>query len=605
MSPEQGWTDRRDLTLEQEQKWRVARWKARTDLEWLCQHVLNYPNVEKKVHGPVLDILQKFPRPSLMEQARQHDVYNKKTGKWDYTPIVPKMVEIPGAKRRRLILDPRGHLKTTINAQAHTIQWIINYPDIAVQIIQSNTDKAIEIVEEIKRHFQYNPLFRQLFPEHCPQRQIDKWGTQDKFTTAARHSRITRREATVTIGSIDKGTAGRHFDVMKFSDIVEPSNVRTDSMITSVTKSYYMAENLLVAPGYWIDVEGTRYTHNDLYGDLIEQWEKQYAKGEEPEYDIHVRSCWKKKFATEEENPKFTPDRLDEPDELDESGEQVPIWEIDNRGGARFNRAKLHQMQDRDPYIFSCQQLNHPVGGVDGMVIFAVDQSRPRFIPADQLRKVRIVQKEIVVDTAETTGAKSNYSCITVGGWDKFGRLYILDIIHGKWLTDELCKRIIAATKLWRAVEVKIEKTSFVRGMMPTLERYMALSRYVIPITLIPRENDQAKEERIQKTLQPWYKDGSIVFSDKIDSRTQAHLKKELREFPLSKSDDILDTLADFFQEKTWYGRFVDKEAAKREIDYESQRALGIEDPFDPLGDWVVAPLSAHHEAFYGRTGGL
>lgn len=597
--------DRRDLSPEQEKRWRIARWKCRTDLEWLCQRVLNYKNVEKAVHGPVIDLLQKFPEPDNYYKMVEHDKFDRVKGVWEYKPIVDKMIDLPGKKKRRLILDPRGHLKTTVNAQAHTIQWIINYPDIAIQIIQSNTDKSIEIVDEIKRHFQYNPAFRQLFPEHCPWKQIDKWGTQSEFTSEARHRQVTRKESTVMIGSIDKGTAGFHFDVMKFSDIVEPSNVRTDTMITSVTKAFYMAENLLVAPGYWIDVEGTRYTHNDLYGELIDQWRADKAEGKEPEYDIHVRGCWRKEFANSEQAPKFTPDRLDEPDAVDEDGNKTPIWEKDNEDRERFTRAKLLQMQKRDPYIFSCQQLNHPVGGIDGMEIFPVTRNRPRFIPLNQLRKVRIVEKEIIVDTAETNNDKSNYSAITVGGWDKFGRLYILDILHGKWLPDELCRKIVAAAKIWQPMEIKIEETSFVRGLMPTLERYMALSKHMLPITFIKRENQQAKEERIQKTLQPWYKDGSIIFSEGISPKTREHLKKEFREFPLSKTDDILDTLADFFQEKGWFGRFVDKKAVTREIDYEMEKALGIVSPFDPMGDWEVLPLPVGHESFYGRTGGL
>lgn len=605
MSVPTGQIDRNNLTDVQEKKWRVARWRCRTDLEWLCQRVLNYKNVEKKVHGPVLDILQKFPTPKNYEEMCKHDKYNRVTGRWEYKPLVEKMIDLPAHKKRRLILDPRGHLKTTINAQAHTIQWILNYPDVAVQVTQSNTEKAIEIVDEIKRHFQYNPLFRQLFPEYCPQRQVDKWGTQAEFTTEARAKRITRKESTVMIGSIDKGTAGLHFDVMKFSDIVEPSNVRTDTMIASVTKAFYMAENLLVAPSYWIDVEGTRYTHNDLYGELIDQWVQDTAEGLEPEYDIHVRGCWKKQFAELEEHPNFTPLRLEEPDLLNDSGEQVPIWEIDNEGRDRFLRPKLLRMKKREAYLFSCQQLNCPVGGIDGMEIFPVNKNRPRFIPVDQLRKVRIVQKEIIVDTAETTNDKSNYSCITVGGWDKFGRLYILDIIHGKWLTDELCRKIIAASKVWSVEDIKIEETSFVRGMMPTLERYMALSKNILPITFIKRENQLAKEERIQKTLQPWYKDGALIFSERIAPRIKEHLKKEFREFPLSKTDDILDTLADFFLGKAWFGRFVDKKEIEREIDYEMQRALGIEDPFNPLGAWEQVPRSGMYHNIYGRTGGL
>ena len=117
---------------------RLLRWRCRTDLEFLAREILGYKDIDRSVHGPVLDVLQKFPYPKNKEEFEEHDVWNGKT--WRYRPL-KDMQALPG-DRRVLILDPRGHLKTTINAQSHTIQWILNYPDIAIAIFQSNLEKA-------------------------------------------------------------------------------------------------------------------------------------------------------------------------------------------------------------------------------------------------------------------------------------------------------------------------------------------------------------------------------------------------------------------------------------------------------------------------------
>jgi hypothetical protein len=160
---------------------RMARWKARTDLGWLCRNILgfehvtdlnSYPNKledgpDGPLHQPIIDILQKFPTPT-QDQFYKHDIPSGNT--WLYTPILP-ITKLPDL-RRTLILDPRGFLKTTINVVGHTIQWILNYPDIAIMIIQSNGDKANDFLNKIKKHFQGNEKFRRLFPEHCPSESI-------------------------------------------------------------------------------------------------------------------------------------------------------------------------------------------------------------------------------------------------------------------------------------------------------------------------------------------------------------------------------------------------------------------------------------------------
>jgi predicted phage terminase large subunit-like protein len=599
--------DIRKISDEDAENWCKTRWKARTDLIWLCQNVLPYRHVEKKVHGPIVDSLQRFAEPSDLDEMMKYDRFNRNLGKWEYKPI-KEMTRLPGG-RRNLILYPRGHLKTTINAQAHVIQWLLNYPDMAIQIIQSNTEKAEMIVGEVKHAFQYNPKLRELFPEYCPQRNIKDWGTKSEFTVLARAPGVSRKESSVMTGSIDKGTAGLHFDLMKFSDIVEPSNIKTALMVKSVTESFYMMENLLVSPSYWIDVEGTRYVQEDLYGQLVEQYMKQDP--EDREYTILVRGCWQKDF--KDQPVEFTPENLDLPNIKDEDGHEIPIWPQDNEGKVRFTWEKLKKMSARDKYIFSCQQENNPKQGIDGREVFPVIRrqdgtyERPRFISDKNYQRVGIVSTEVVVDTAETTRESSNNTAITVGSWDRYGRLYIRNIIHGKFMPSEIAVRIRAAVELYKASEVKIEETSFVRGFMPTLEREMQLGGTWIPITLIKRENTVAKKERIQNTLEPWYRDGLIIFLETIPKEAKAQLLKELKNFShTSIEDDILDTLADFFQTKTWFGRHIDKKQVEKQVDYEAEKMLGIVHPDNPMvaldPDFALGP-DVHQ--YYNRTGGL
>lgn len=540
------------LAFEQVRKIRKLRWRARTDLLFLCREILGYKDVCPEVHGPLIDRLQKFPYPATKSEEEQ-DFWTGST--WRYEPL-RAMQDLEG-KRRRLILFFRGSLKTTINVQAHSIQWILNYPDIAIAVFQSSGEKAEAILSEIKHHFQYNKKLRTLFPELCPQKRVDDLGTKAEFTIPGRSDSCSRKEPTMKAMSIDKGTAGYHFDLMKFSDIVEPENSKTQERCAAVEKAFYMAENLLVSPVYWIDVEGTRYSFADLYGSIIDRWQREVAKGQIPEYEMFVSGVFKKK--TPDGRPqRYTPDELDLPDLLDEHGKRISWWPKDSKGSPRFPLEHLEKQEAADPFTFSCQQLNQPRGGVDGREIFP--DSLFATIPVEMFRRnVRISHHDMTVDTAETQNNRSNYSAITVGAWDWAGRCYITKIAHGKWLASELIAKIFQIYQQFRPASVKIEETSFVRGLKPTLEREQELRGIYLPLEFIKRETNISKRERIENTLEPWYRNGLLRFvtneHDREHTAGLEHLRTEMKTFPLGKTDDIIDTVADLFQNKDAFGR--------------------------------------------------
>lgn len=568
--------------------WKKARWLARFDLHYLCTEILGYVDVSHHVHGGLIRTLQQFPKPTK-EQFSDNDYYEN--GKWNYKPIntMKEFVALPG-KRRRLILDSRGHLKTTINCQAHSIQWLLNYPDVAIHIIQSNLDKACMIVNEIRDHFRYNPKLRQLFPELCPQKSINDFGKVGEFNIRALYDVTSmRKEPSILSGSIDKGTAGLHFDVMKFSDIVDPNNCFGDQL-EKVSKSFYMAENLLVAPSYWIDVEGTRYNFGDVYGKLIETYEQAKKDKREPEYLTYVRACFERDTGTDA--PQYLPEEQILPFKKDDAGKRIPVWP------ERFTLQKLEEMERTDPTIFSSQQLNFPIGGLDGQILFPVDpkENYPALISRENFKQnVRISHYEISVDTAETIGGRSDYTAMSVGAWSKSGRLFIVDILHGKFLPDQIITNLFFLYKKWSVsrispiTAIKIEETGFVRGLNAAIGREEEIRKIKLPIEFLKRDTNLSKTERILKTLQPWYVNREIRFIDDIPALEA--LKRELIQFPNSPKDDILDTLADFFNGKEYFGR---NEARPEPEIYKSRAmeiAYGIISPFDDdFGNLSNAP---------------
>lgn len=591
---------------------RKARWLARTDLTYLSREILGHKDVSGPSRFPFMNKLQKFYLP----KEEDFDKFDHlKGGNWFYKPY-KDMMQLPG-RRRALILDPRGFLKTTINVQSHSIQWVLNYPDVAINVIQSTGKKAKDFLSDIKRQFQVNPRFRELFPEHCPQRRVFDWGNQEEFTSEARGYEIIRKEKTVMASSIDSGSAGYHYDVMKFSDIVEETNVKTEEQIATVIKNFSMMENLLVGPEFWIDVEGTRYDFSDLYGQIIDGEKKKPP--EERDWAIHIRGCYKKDTSSIGGGfETFSPEEMDLlPYLYDENKQKISWWP---ERWSTFELEKRRKDPTKGEYLFACQQLNDPSKVEDdSMVAFPVNKDYPKWISVENFRKnIRVVHHTTTVDTAETKTDRSDYTAITTVAWDQAGVPYVVEIRHGKWLPDDIIDQMIVVQTKFNPLYMSIEETSYVRGFKDGLMRRLQLTGLHINFKFIKRETTISKKERILNTLQPWYKHGELRFLKGLGATTpedgqklEDWLLQECKKFPRFRHDDILDSLSDHFQEREWLGRLAPRnvnpwdnstpeEYRKKLYAEQFDRQFGVEN-WTPTAEGLKVPVP--QDPHFNRTG--
>ena len=522
------------------QRFRALRWQARTDLVFLANKILGYPDISRKIHV-FIEVLQKFPTPTGSQFIQNDNILS-------YRPILP-VYALPGAlkgSRKVLILDPRGFLKSSCNVMTHSIQWLLNYPDMSMLITQATSPNAEAILDEITRHFVYNEKFRALFPEHAPKskKQLLSF-TKTALTTPARSPQALSAEVSILTGSIEKGLTGHHFDVLKFSDIVYPENSKTIGQIRSVIDTFAMMRNLTVRPDSWIDVEGTIYHHSDLYTRIMDA--EMERPPQEREWKIHVRPCFVKD--TGDKPQRFTPDEVRLPDKRDAEGKRISWWP------ERFPTEKLEAIE-RDPIFggktFATQQLLNPKLAM-GAPVFPVDENYPKKITREAFSRVPKSHYDVAVDTAETQGDRSNYTSMAVGCWDTYNRCYVVEVVHGKLTASQIISELFRLNLKYKPRTIKIEKTAFVRGLEHSIRREMDLTGIYLPYELIPRDTQVSKIERITNTLQPPYKSGELRFLD--DLKPWKHMVKELENFPDYEFDDILDSLSDLFQNKDWMGR--------------------------------------------------
>ncbi len=323
-----------------------GRHMARTDLKWLCQKVLNraapYHIFKEGVHDKMLNHLQHFDVQG--EDKLDGNGYR-------YIPPGDPNLVLPGS-RRRLLLAPRGWYKTSYNVIAHTIQWILNYPDVTILIVHASQEVAEHMIVQIKNQFQTNPVMRYFFPEFCPATNIKEWGTRQYFSCPART--VFTMAPTVSVGGIESIRTGMHYHVLKFTDIVDEKNSSTREQCKKIIYSYGMCRNLLISPSYWIDIEGTRYDFGDLYGRIVDEWIEE--KPENRTYQVFTMGCYQKDLKGAAE--KFTPDELGAPYYLDEEGRKV------SRFPEEFSLEKLEAMR-KDPVtgeqLFCCTPGWSPV----------------------------------------------------------------------------------------------------------------------------------------------------------------------------------------------------------------------------------------------------
>lgn len=501
------------------------RHMARTDPRFVLDQILGYKDVHPDVHGPILDALPKFigGKDELLTN-----------GQIRYTPGCD-VWHLQGV-RKRLFLYPRGHLKTSIITQGGIIMWLLNFPNIRILLTTATADLAHVILKEIKSHFQYNESLRALFPEYCPNKSIKDWGNAESFSLPNRN-KIATREDSVSVSSVGKTIAGQHFEVLMCSDMVDKENIKTPGGIRDVIDHYNYMDPLLERhqvdegsklPNHgWITVEGTSYSFADLYSKLLNDSGFRLSEFG-PGVETRETEDWK----------------IVHGDAEVDAVKQTTLWP------ARFPWAELKKMErTMGPSIYSAQMRNRPMSD-EGGLIDEQELMRNRFWFDDSaIRKIKdTLRIHTTIDVAGMeTSSRGDYTVINTAGFDRDGRCYVLELRRGHLSPTEVINHIFDVHRLWNPIDMKIEKEAHSRVLGHFLRREMS-KRQVFPnIVDLKRDNHTSKVQRI-KGLEPWFAAGVIRFHRDIAFKTD--LVREIVEFPSSKHDDILDTIADQMQNR-------------------------------------------------------
>lgn len=174
-----------------------------------------------------------------------------------------KFLERPDDKK--LILIPRGHLKSSVVTCGWVIQQILKNPNIRILIANAVWDIARSFLREISGFLQDKSLLPEIFG------RFDASGskfTQDQITVSQR-TKGSIKEPTITTAGVETALTGTHYDILVLDDLVEENNCNTKEQIEKIIRFYQNSLDLL-DPGGIVVVVGTRWSEGDLYGWIIQ-----------------------------------------------------------------------------------------------------------------------------------------------------------------------------------------------------------------------------------------------------------------------------------------------------------------------------------------------
>lgn len=402
-------------------------------------------------------------------------------------------------KRIKLILLPRGSLKSTIVTQGYSIWRLLKNPNLRILIASENLNNAQKYAGVVKTQFESNAKLRDLFGDYT--KQVG-W-TESEFTVSKRT--LNLREPSVSTAGVEMTRVGQHYDLIIVDDPMSHNNTQNKEQIEKVIEWYKGLLSILDPNGQMIII-GTRWHDADLYGYLMDQ-ENEAEKNTRGEIDVMVRK------AIQDDGSLFFPDVLTQ-EFLDQ------------------------QLRTQSAYFFSMQYQNDPIP--TDTAVFKRDYFQ--YYETYNI-KGRNFNTYVAVDPAISEAATSDYSAIVVVSIDEENNLYIRDIDRGHWKPSELINKIFYYDKLYEPRDVIIETVAFQKSLQYALKDEMKKRGYFIPLKEVNPGPTRGKELRIQ-ALEPRYRN-KTVFHPKASYRPLIpHLEDELLRFPRGKHDDLIDALA-------------------------------------------------------------
>lgn len=473
---------------------------CRTDLYFLCRHVLGYEDMEDET-----------------------DIHYRLCSELDRVDTITTLVKYGIIRRgeeldrylRYLLLVFRGGFKTSI-CLGKCIQWLIRDRDAQIGIGSDTKERATGRTKDLRDVIEQNEKLKWLFPDVFYEHPANK---TDLYKMDEFNVRRTRRDlrkggfsvASVTAFGLFPMPTGSHFTHTYIDDLENDDNCKNDDMIEKLNQALGLFIPILRPTAPFL-VSGTIYNETGPNHVLSKRW---YTYKRPIEMGPDHAPTFPRMY------PRVVIDRIrrDIPDEWVWNGQYL---------------LKASTRTDKFLYPFRGVKLNRVT--VESATIFHEREKLGRVTrEAISLAECTIF---ITIDPGGGASEQTATKRTDKVGWcvnavDVQGRWHILDM-GARHLDDPaLMDFLFFLYDKWRPYAIGIEK-------MPHLEPYMRLAykvrgRALVTHPLTPKKRD--KSERIRALNAFW---STMYFADTLD------LEEHVRGWYTDKEhgDDDLDALA-------------------------------------------------------------
>lgn len=411
--------------------------------------------------------------------------------------------------RKKALLMPRGHLKSTLGTISFAIYQILRNPNVRILIANQVWDLSRSFLREIKEQLEKSQL-KYMYGDFVSA----KWN-EDEIIVRQRTKPL--KEPTIKTAGIESEQTGGHFDIIILDDLVGLQNSQTPEQRDKAKRFRRTMINLLdpkSKDGMIFEI-GTRWSLDDTFSEILEKELKYYdvmiRKVVETGKDGRPALIFPKHFAKKFDERRKDWVFVDDPtcmDYIDHLKASMPLDE------------------------FSAQYLNEPFSSEKQLFkpeMFKYWNTRPEGLYVC-----------MTIDLAISEARSADDTAIVVTGMDKDWKLYILDYLKGKWRPSDVVNNIFEVRGKWKPHVVGMETNGFQRTLKLACEEEMRKRKDHFPIEEIKTGPERSKENRI-KSLEPFYREGRVSHAAWMKGKD---LEVQLQTFPKARHDDVIDSLS-------------------------------------------------------------
>ncbi len=437
----------------------------------------------------------------------------------------------------------REHFKSTIITFLLSVHDILNNPSVTIGIISYNQGMAQTFVKQIRQGLE-NPRLRELFPDIIPNGTkqgvysfIDEYGNRNekKYKWSDEGFEVIRKEGSNKentcsgYGLVTGQPTGHHFDILVYDDTVTPDSVRTQAQCDKTLEQWQNSLNCGSGEGAIYRIVGTRYHMYDPYFHMM--------------------------------NPMYKTQHI--------------------MGGSRFKlRIKPARLEDGTTVLYTPEYIKNKQNTMVGFVFAAQIMCDPRVSSSFMFDPEWLIYEDadtiyqekercnwtIICDPANTQNKHSDYTAMVVVGRRDDGKYIVADAVYDRLVLSQRLNELFRLVQKWTTNERMPMVWYEQSGLSTDIEQIRMKQkelRYYFPLTAattVPRmkidnralpSGMKMKEARIL-ALEPLFRQGMIIFADKIPYRTvegkevdiiSRFTEEEYSRWPFSDHDDFFDAL--------------------------------------------------------------